>query len=135
VAVPVEVIADSSFLLAQAELRFDIDRELTRVFGRKVRLVIPQPVLDEVQRIAAQGSPNAKRKAEFVLERLTNYRTLDSSLVLNEPVDDMILRLSKNKRLPVATNDKSLRRKLRDINIPVVYVREKSHLSLEGGFF
>ena len=132
---PVEIIADSSFLLAQAEFRFDIDRELTRVFGRKVRLVIPQPVLDEVQRIATQGSPNAKRKAKFVLERLTNYRTVDGSQALSETVDEMILRLSKNKGLPVATNDRSLRRKLRDINIPVVYVREKSHLSLEGGFF
>jgi len=133
--VPVEIIADSSFLLAQAEFRFDIDRELTRVFGRKVRLVIPQPVLDEVQRIATQGSPNAKRKAKFVLERLTNYRTVDGSQALSETVDEMILRLSKNKGLPVATNDRSLRRKLRDINIPVVYVREKSHLSLEGGFY
>jgi rRNA-processing protein FCF1 len=133
--VPVDVIADSSFLLAQAEAGLDVDRELTRVFGRKVRLVIPQPVLDEVQRIAAQGSPKARRKARFVLERLTGYGTVNSSLALSGPVDEMILRLSKEKGVPVATNDRSLRRKLRDINIPVVYVREKSHLSLEGGFF
>jgi rRNA-processing protein FCF1 len=66
---------------------------------------------------------------------LTGYGTVNSSLALSGPVDEMILRLSKEKGVPVATNDRSLRRKLRDINIPVVYVREKSHLSLEGGFF
>jgi rRNA-processing protein FCF1 len=32
----------------------------------------------------------------------------------------------------VATNDIELKKRLRDINVPVVYLREKSKLEVEG---
>jgi rRNA-processing protein FCF1 len=34
---------------------------------------------------------------------------------------------------PVFTNDRKLRQRLRNINVPVIYVRQKSRLEIDGG--
>ncbi len=49
-----------------------------------------------------------------------------------ESVDDVILRVASENKLPVATNDSELRKKLRERGIPVIYLREKSKLEVEG---
>ena len=43
----------------------------------------------------------------------------------NEPTDDAILRIAQAWKAPVFTNDKLLKKKLRDISMPVIYVRAK----------
>ena len=46
--------------------------------------------------------------------------------------DDAIVRVAKNWNSPVFTNDIQLKRKLRDISVPVIYVRQKSRLDIDG---
>ena len=46
--------------------------------------------------------------------------------------DDAIVRVAKNWNCPVFTNDIQLKRKLRDISVPVIYVRQKSRLDIDG---
>ncbi|RLI11300.1 hypothetical protein DRO35_05265, partial [Candidatus Bathyarchaeota archaeon] len=43
-----------------------------------------------------------------------------------------ILRVASQLRLPVATNDAELRRRLRKLGLPIIYLREKSKLVVEG---
>jgi rRNA-processing protein FCF1 len=47
-------------------------------------------------------------------------------------VDDVIAKVAKDWHSPVFTNDSALRRKLRDISVTVIYVRQKSRLELDG---
>jgi rRNA-processing protein FCF1 len=49
-----------------------------------------------------------------------------------EAVDDAIVEVASKWRMPVFTNDSQLRKRLRDISVPVIYVRQKSHLEIEG---
>jgi rRNA-processing protein FCF1 len=46
--------------------------------------------------------------------------------------DDVIVETAKNWGVPVFTNDRLLRKRLRDINVPVIYVRQKSRLEIDG---
>ena len=49
-----------------------------------------------------------------------------------EAVDDLILRLACEWGLPVATNDRVLRKRLRDAKVTVIYLRQRSHLEIYG---
>ncbi len=51
---------------------------------------------------------------------------------VKESNDEIIVRVAAEWKCPVATNDRVLRRKLRDINVTVIYVRQKSRLEIEG---
>ena len=46
--------------------------------------------------------------------------------------DDAIVRVAKNWNSPVFTNDRDLKKRLRDISVPVIYVRQKSRLDIDG---
>jgi hypothetical protein len=46
--------------------------------------------------------------------------------------DDVIVRVAKNWNSPVFTNDRQLKKRLRDISVPVIYVRQKSRLDIDG---
>ncbi len=46
--------------------------------------------------------------------------------------DDAIVKVAKNWNSPVFTNDRQLKKKLRDISVPVIYVRQKSRLDIDG---
>jgi rRNA-processing protein FCF1 len=42
------------------------------------------------------------------------------------------LKIAKEWGSPVFTNDRLLRKRLRDISVPVIYVRQKSRLEIDG---
>jgi rRNA-processing protein FCF1 len=46
--------------------------------------------------------------------------------------DDAIVEAARKWDCPVFTNDRKLRRRLRNINVPVIYVRQKSRLEIDG---
>jgi hypothetical protein len=48
------------------------------------------------------------------------------------PADDAIVRAAKDWKAVVFTNDRQLRKRLKDISVPVIYVRQKSRLEIDG---
>ena len=50
----------------------------------------------------------------------------------NETFDDVIVRISSEWKCIVATNDRNLKQKLREKGVPVIYMRQKKRLELEG---
>jgi len=49
-----------------------------------------------------------------------------------EATDDVIARVAKSWNTPVFTNDRALKVRLRDISVPVIYLRQKSRLFIDG---
>jgi hypothetical protein len=47
-------------------------------------------------------------------------------------VDDVIVKIAEEWKSPVFTNDRQLKKRLRDISVPVIYVRQKSRLEIDG---
>jgi uncharacterized protein len=58
------------------------------------------------------------------------YVAVENSQKLS--TDDVILKVSKAWNSPVFTNDRQLRKRLKDISVPVIYVRQKSRLDIDG---
>ncbi len=128
----IPVLLDSSFLLIPLEEGVDIYSELERLLGLP-RCLVPKPVLEELKRLRDAASPSEARRINLALRMAERCETLNVELEEGEGVDDLLLRLARELKCPVATKDGELRRRLRREGIPVIYLRQRAYLEMEGG--
>lgn len=126
------VIIDSNFFFIPIKFRVDIFKEIQRLLEGRARYVVPSPVLGELQLIRQEAKPSIRRQAAFALKLAERCERIEEALREGETVDDLIIRLAESWGCPVATNDAKLRKRLKERSIPVIYLREKSHLELDG---
>jgi rRNA-processing protein FCF1 len=127
-----KVILDSNALFVPLQFKIDIFEELKRLLNRNVEFVLLSPVKRELEMLAAKDSPKIRREAVYALRlaEKCKYVAVDDSEKL--PTDDVIVKVAKSWNSPVFTNDRQLKRRLRDISVPVIYVRQKSRLEIDG---
>ena len=123
-----QVILDTNFLMLPGIFGLDIFSELDRVLEQRYKLVVPSPVAEELKKIAAAGDPKDRSAARLAMEMLPRAETVESTL----SADDAIVELAQIGECAVGTNDAELRRRLKDSEIPVIYLRQKSHLAING---
>jgi len=128
----VAVILDSNFLFIPLRFGVDIFAELQRLLGGSVRPVVPSPVLDELRLLRDGASPSLRREIDFALALVGRCDVVEARIDPGETVDDALVRIATRCRCPVATNDADLRRRLREEGVPVVYLRQRSRLEVEG---
>lgn len=128
---PLKIILDSNFLFVPLQFRVDVFRELERVTNRKVEAILLSPVYEEVKRLAERGGVEGRRAAA-ALGYAARLKLVNIEAEQGEVVDDLIVRLAAEWKCPVATNDRELRKRLRDTNITVIYLRQKSYLEIDG---
>ena len=127
-----KVILDSNALFVPLEFKIDIFLEVKRLLNQNVDFVLLSPVKRELELLAAKDSPKIRRQAVYALKfaEKCKYVAVDEDEKLS--TDDAIVKVAKAWNSPVFTNDRQLRRKLRDISVPVIYVRQKSRLEIDG---
>ena len=127
-----KVILDSNALFVPLEFKLDIFVEVKRLVNRNVDFVLLSPVKRELELLATKDSPKIRREAVYALKfaEKCKYIAVDEDEKLS--TDDAIVKVAKAWSSPVFTNDRQLRKKLRDISVPVIYVRQKSRLEIDG---
>jgi len=128
----VKVILDSNFLFIASQFQIDIFEGLMALLNQKFEPIILSPTHKELQRIAESGSPKMRRQALLALRLAEKCRVVEVEQGLRETPDDVIARVAAEWRCPVATNDRALRKRLRDNNVPIVYLRQRARLEMEG---
>jgi len=123
-----QVIADTSFLMIPGLFGVDIISELDRLLERRYVLVTPDPVRKELEGLAERGRPIERSAARLGLILLSRGKAAKA----DEPADEAILKLANRGDCTVGTTDAVLRKKLRRLGVPVIYLRERSHLAMEG---
>jgi rRNA-processing protein FCF1 len=109
----------------------DIFEELKRLLGRNLEFILLSPVKAELEILAAGDEPKLRRQASFAL-RLAEKCRLVVVEGHGEATDDTIVHVAQSWGVPVFTNDRILKQRLRDISVPVIYLRQKSRLDLDG---
>lgn len=127
-----KVIADSNALFVPLQFKIDIFNELTRVLNRNFDLVLLSPVKRELETLAEKSSPKTRKNAVFALSLAEKCKYVKVPEKPKELTDDAIVRIAMQWKAPVFTSDKLLKKRLRDISLPVIYVREKSRLEIDG---
>jgi rRNA-processing protein FCF1 len=127
-----KVILDSNALFVPLEFKLDIFVEVEHLLNRNVDFVLLSPVKRELELLATKDSPKIRRQAVYALKlaEKCKYVAVDEGEKLS--TDDIIVKVAKAWNSPVFTNDRQLRSKLRDISVPVIYVRQKSRLEIDG---
>ncbi len=127
------VIPDTNFLLIPGQFGVDIIGELERVLDVRFRVAVPDVVLQELEVIERKSSGKdliAIRMAKKLAER---FKQIEVGRFGHKPTDELIYEFAvRNPRVVVCTNDKALKKKLRARGVPVVYLRSKKILELEG---
>ncbi len=113
------------------QFNLDIFQEIEYLLQKKVDFIVPSAVKTELTNISSRGGEGAP-EASLALQLASRCRVVEVTLVRGETVDDAIVKASQKLRAVVATTDIALKKRLRDISVPVVYLRDKSKLEVEG---
>jgi rRNA-processing protein FCF1 len=119
------VILDANFLMDLIRFKIPLE-EVYELVGYEAKLFTLTSVLSELEKIARKKGRDAKyAKVSLKLIELKKIEVLN----LNKKTDEALLSLADEKTI-IATNDKNLRKKLREKGFKTIYVRAKKRLCL-----
>jgi rRNA-processing protein FCF1 len=127
-----KIILDSNALFVPLQFNIDLFEDLSKLLNRNFELVLLSPTRMELQRIATHGSSNMRKNAALALKLAERCKPLNVAPRPDASTDDLIVQAAAKYKYAVFTNDRQLRNRLRDINVPVIYVRQKSRLEIDG---
>jgi hypothetical protein len=127
-----KIILDSNALFAPLKFNIHLFEDLRKLLNRNFEPVLLSATRLELERIATQGSPKMRKNAVLALQLAERCKLLDFGKRTSMSTDDLIVQAAAKYKYPVFTNDKQLRNRLRNINVPVIYVRQKSRLEIDG---
>lgn len=110
------VILDTNALLMPFEVRLNLDLAVREVVG-DVHFIVPGPIIGELKHLDHKFSSAA-------LDLARRYEIIQTE----SSGDAAVLELAQRMGAYVLTNDKDLRRKLRNAGVPVIYLRSGTHL-------
>ena len=112
---------------------FNLESEIVRLVPQKHTIVFLSCCIDELNLIAKK-TPKLAKQSSFALKFVSRFQIIDFNPKNIRHVDDKIVQyaIESNPYCIVATNDRELRHKLRKNEIPVIFIRTRSHLELFG---
>jgi rRNA-processing protein FCF1 len=130
---PVTVVLDTNILTVPAQFSVDIFTEAERIIERSIEFVVLKSVIKELERkleVAVRTEKYKFRVALDLVGRCTIVGLDDVSSA--KPVDDQVLAYTQSVNGVVATNDKELRERALAQSVPVLFMRGKKRLELQG---
>lgn len=115
-----KVVLDSNFLLLPFQFRIDIFAELDKLLDVRYEVCVTKGVVEELKKIKS-------RHARAALSIANKFPVIDAG----GGVDEALLKLA-SKDIIIATNDKFLKEKIRKKGAPVVYLRQRKYLAIDG---
>lgn len=129
---PVKIVLDTNFLTIPAEFGVDIFAECERIIERIATFIVLQPVFTEIERrLDKPRSKTEKRKFRIAMNLIERCEVI-STPFSDTPVDDQLVSYAHSNDAVIATCDKGLRKKAREKGIPVLYLRGKKYIALDG---
>ena len=120
----IKVILDTNALMMPFEININLERELDRLLGA-YEILVPSSIVDELKKLSEKD-----KAASSALTLAERYNIINTS----KKGDFSIVHLAKELKAVVVTNDKILRKILRNEGIQLIFLRGKDHLIYEGKF-
>ncbi|WP_135611059.1 DNA-binding protein [Methanococcoides sp. AM1] len=119
-----KVIIDTNGLMIPVQFKVDIFTELKRLGYDE--LIVPQAVINEIK-ILVKRYKGENRTAAKVALSLSDRCTI---VERTGSADDVILQLALDTGAAVLTNDVGLVKRLKEVDVTVVRLRQKSRLDI-----
>jgi rRNA-processing protein FCF1 len=130
---PVIVVLDTNILTVPAQFGVDIFAETERVIDRKIDFVVLDSVIKELERKLEIAIRTERFKFRIALDFVKRCTVVESDEESRDkPVDDQVLEYANSTNGVVATNDRELRERALTQGVPVLFLRGKKRLELQG---
>ena len=127
-----KVILDANFFFVPSQFNLDIFEELKNLLNQRFDPVLLSSTKKELQGLAKSDSPKERKQAQLALKFAEKCHAVPVDKASDETYDDVVVRVAAAWKSPVATNDRELRKRLRDVGVSVVFLRQKCRLALDG---
>jgi len=128
---PVKVLFDSNFLMVPAQFHVDIFQGTEDALNTRAEYLVLPETVEELRRLAARRGRRG-REAKLALRLAERCTVLAPRAKPGKTTDELLLEAAREERLVAATNDSALRKQLRELGLPVLYLRKKAYVALEG---
>lgn len=116
------VVLDTNFITLPAQFKIDIFGEIQKRVPDSELVTITQ-VISELERLGADGKIGLNMLKKFGV-RIAEKQG---------ETDDALLEIAADNKAILCTNDKELKRRALDRNVPVMFMRKKKVLEITGG--
>jgi len=129
-----KVILDTNFLLIPRQFNVNIFAEIDRIMNVPYKLCIIDKSIEELNKISVLGKQkdvNATKLAVALIGSLIkqkSLKTITSSPELS--VDDTIVKIA-NKKVYIATQDKELKKRVKEKKAKVITLKQKKYLVID----
>lgn len=138
------IILDANFVLLPGQFQIDYLDEIERKLGSSSKFIVYQQTLDELdakrKRILNstkfRGNLNVGKRYLNMNQGRNHIEFRDEIKTSQETTDDFIIRKcielkEHNKKVYLATNDRELRKRAKIGGVYVIFLRQKSYLTIE----
>jgi rRNA-processing protein FCF1 len=133
---PLRVILDTNFLTIPAQFGVDVFSEAERVLERSVEFILLESVVDEIKAKLEKSGKTESRMFRIALDLTERCKVVEIEQSMKDSlVDDQLLEYAVSVGGILATNDRELRERAADRGVPVLILRGKKHLELQGSIF
>ena len=140
------IIIDSNFILLPFQFKIDYLNDIYLNLEGKIRFYIFKQVIDELKAKESREPKARKFRRMFKSgmsyleknEKIFPIYFLDEVKNSSETTDEFLLKWcikfkKEYKHVYLATNDSELRKKAKNSNINVIFLRQKKYISIERG--
>lgn len=126
-----KVILDANFFFIPAQFRLDIFEELAKLVNKRFEPILLSSTKKELEGLA-QSNPKIQNQALLALKFAEKCSYVNVDKKPNETYDDVVVRVAAEWKCPVATNDKEMKKRLREKDVTTIFLRQKRRLAMEG---
>ncbi|MDG6223562.1 MAG: twitching motility protein PilT [Candidatus Bathyarchaeota archaeon] len=126
-----KIILDANFFFIPAQFRLDIFQELENLLNKRFEPILLSSTKKELEGLA-QSTPKIQKQALLAFKFAEKCRFILVDKKKDETFDDVIVRVASEWNCPVATNDKELKKRLKEKGITTIFLRQKRRLAVDG---
>ena len=126
-----KIVFDTNFCMVPFEFKVDVIDELNRIMPEKFEILIPNLVIQELQKIA-NGTGKRAIAARSALEFVKDFKKVE--VEKRGSVDRSIVLYAKENGYILATQDKEMKRLAKSLGVPTITMRQKKYLIYDGEF-
>ena len=127
-----KILLDTNFLLIPIQFKLDIFSEIHDICNFNYKLFILDKTIEELNNIIEKQKGKSKEAAKFALKLIKLKKISIIKTKEKLTADRLILKKANKKEYIIATQDKFLKKQLKIRQIPLIILRQKKRLILEG---
>jgi rRNA-processing protein FCF1 len=121
------IILDTNFLTVPYQLKVDIFEEIDKLMEEDYELATLNGVIEELKKLSkSKGRDSIAAQIALELIKRKNVKIINTE---EKKVDSAILKIADENTI-IATNDKNLRKKIKNKNLKALYLRSKKRLEM-----